>query len=369
MDWTGDLFKDGRIFSSCFCCGAVHNTLNCLMVAIDQNRIIPKKTVVEENDGEREGFESAMKPLEKTVGVIGATSIIGDYLLPLLVNQGWNVVAFSRSREKMKKNQDSPVSWRLLGGAVSMDGDGNRSAQDPIHHWISLGPIVALPDYFSLLSSYAAKRIVVISSTSRFTKQASADDDEKKVAKQLADSEEALMVWGKKENIAFTILRPTMIYDLGRDKNITFIARFIKRFGFFCLLGDASGLRQPVHARDVAFACAAALQSDAAINRSYNIPGGEVLTYREMVDCVFAAVNKKPRHVTIPAWLFQVAFFVLRMHPRYRHWSAEMSKRMNQDMVFDATEAQRDFCYLPGPFYLSADARCILEKDTNKTVN
>ncbi|HRS97604.1 MAG TPA: hypothetical protein P5040_05420 [Smithella sp.] len=313
-----------------------------------------------------ERFESTMKPFEKTVGVIGATSIIGDYLLPLLVNQGWHVVAFSRSREKIKNDQDSPISWRLLGGTVSPDVRRNRSPQDPIHHWISLGPIVALPDYFPLLSSHGAKRIVAISSTSRFTKQDSADDDEKKVAKQLAGSEEALKVWTKKGNIAFTILRPTMIYDLGRDKNITFIARFIKRIGFFCLLGDASGLRQPVHACDVALACAATLQSDAAMNRSYNIPGGEVLTYREMVDRIFAALNKKPCYVKIPFWLFHIAFFVLRMHPRYRHWSAAMSQRMNQDMVFDATDAQRDFCYLPGPFCLSADAPCILGKDKNK---
>ena len=49
------------------------------------------------------------------VGVLGATSIIGEYLLPLLLEEGWDVVAFSRQARYIKQSmKDCPVSWHLL---------------------------------------------------------------------------------------------------------------------------------------------------------------------------------------------------------------------------------------------------------------
>jgi len=41
------------------------------------------------------------------VGVIGATSIVGEYLLPLLVKEGWNVVAFSRQAQYIKNQREN----------------------------------------------------------------------------------------------------------------------------------------------------------------------------------------------------------------------------------------------------------------------
>lgn len=94
--------------------------------------------------------------------------------------------------------------------------------------------------------------------------------------------------------MGWVILRPTLIYGRGRDRNITVIARFIRRFGFFPVLGRATGLRQPVHAEDVALACHRALEAPAATNRAYNISGGETVTYREMVRRVFLALEGGP---------------------------------------------------------------------------
>ena len=85
----------------------------------------------------------------------------------------------------------------------------------------------------------------------------------------------------------YTIFRPTLIYGVGRDRNVADIARFAKRFGVFPILGKGLGLRQPVHAADLAEACILAVDSSASFNRIYNLSGGETLTYREMVERVF----------------------------------------------------------------------------------
>jgi nucleoside-diphosphate-sugar epimerase len=120
-------------------------------------------------------------------------------------------------------------------------------------------------------------------------------------------------------------------------------------------LGQAEGLRQPVHAEDVATVCVSALTVPAAANRTYNVSGGETLPYRQMVCRVFSALGKRPRLVTVPLWMFRVAVAVQHLVPRYKNWTAEMAERMNRDLVFDHADATRDLGFSPRPFRLSPE--------------
>jgi len=227
----------------------------------------------------------------------------------------------------------------------------NFQSDEPIHFWISLSPIMTLPEYFPLLLAYGAKHVVAVSSTSRFTKEDSPDIEEKELARCFVENEARLIAWAKKENLTFTILRPTLVYGLGRDKNVSTIASFIRRFSFFPVLGAARGLRQPVHAEDVALCCVAALTSKAARNKSYNVSGKDTISYREMVARIFTALHKKPRLIVFPIWLFGLAVFFLRRLSPFRYWSAAMVQRMNKDMVFDHSAAEHDLNFAPRGFH------------------
>ncbi len=280
------------------------------------------------------------------VGVFGASSLVGRCLLPRLGKSGARVAAFSRSPPRP---DDGAWEWRQLGGALPAVERG-----ETIHGWISLAPIWVLPDYFELLEAHGARRIVVLSSTSIFTKQDSNDPQEKATAQRLANAEKRVVEWAQSRNVQWVILRPTLIYGLGQDKNIAEIARFIRRFGFFPLFGLAQGLRQPVHAGDVAAACLAALQQPEAANRAYNISGGETLSYRAMAARVAVALGRCPRFLQVPLWTFRLALMALRRLPRYRLWSIAMAERMCTDQVFNHADAARDLDFKPRAFSLSA---------------
>ena len=278
------------------------------------------------------------------IGVLGATSLIGDCLLPLLVEDGYDVVAFSRRASLVQRQSVSRgVVWRILSIRCSHD-------EEPVTKWICLAPIWVLPEYFSLFLHYGVKHIVAVSSTSRFTKGLSSDTAEQELASKLTEGEQLFIDWAEKNQVTWTILRPTITYGLGRDSNISVIARSIRRLSFFPLLGAAQGLRQPVHAHDVALGCLTALNAEKAFNSSYNISGGETLPYREMVGRVFLAMGRKPRFVILPIWIFRLAVMFLRLLPRFRHWSPAMAERMNSDLVFDHADAQRDLGFTPRPF-------------------
>jgi nucleoside-diphosphate-sugar epimerase len=154
----------------------------------------------------------------------------------------------------------------------------------------------------------------------------------------------------RKEEIAWTLFRPTLIYGEGRDRNVSEIARFIRRFGFFPLAGEGRGRRQPVHAEDLARACLAVLDNEQAIGRVYDLPGGETLTYAEMVSRIARGLGRTPRLLRVPVPLLRVALAGLRRLPSFAHLSPEVASRMNIDLIFDAQAARRDFGYDPRPF-------------------
>ena len=241
------------------------------------------------------------------------------------------------------------TKWQLISEQFAQRLDDECS----IPNWICVAPIWTLPEHFQMLESYGAGKIVALSSTSRFTKFQSTDREEQEIAKRLSDAEAQVQCWAEARGIEWVILRPTLIYGLGSDKNVTEIARLISRLGFLPLFGKAQGLRQPIHADDVAAACISALQVFKTANRAYNISGGETLTYRDMVTRIFLALDKPPRLLTVPLWMFRLAVTALRCIRRYRHWSIAMAERMNSDLVFDHSEAAHDFGFTPRGFVLT----------------
>ena len=190
---------------------------------------------------------------ESNVGVLGATSLVGACLLPLLACSGWHVTAYTR---QPVGHAGDGVVWKQLSLNHA------KTVEEVTPYWLCVAPIWVLPDYFALLEASGARRVVVLSSTSRFTKVGSGDTAENAVAAKLIESEAWVQAWAEEHGIEWVILRPTLIYGLGRDKNISEIARFIIRFGFFPLLGRAHGLRQPIHAQDVAAACVGSVQGN-----------------------------------------------------------------------------------------------------------
>jgi nucleoside-diphosphate-sugar epimerase len=284
--------------------------------------------------------------LEKneTVALLGATSMVGSSLLNQLALSRQRVIAFSRRSEPERKGD---IEWRKI------DSSTQSNVSETIPSWICLAPIWMLPNYFQLLENSGAKRIVVLSSTSIFTKMDSLDLAEQALARKLMDSEAQLKVWAESRGIEWVVVRPTLIYGLGLDKNITEIMRFILRWGFFPVLGSGKGLRQPVRVEDVAKACKAVIDSSACLNGTYNLSGAEILSYREMLARVFVSMGRKQRLIHFPRWFFQFMLLGLRIVPVFRNWSIGMVDRMSRDMIFDHSDFETAFKLSPQPFVLN----------------
>lgn len=277
--------------------------------------------------------------------VLGASSPVGQQVLRLLQARA-DVLAISR--QERFSEAGAAVRWVLAE-------DFLHKEQDAVDYFISVAPIWKLKEYFPKLQQLGCKKVVCVSSTSRFTKVDSTSSYEGQIVANLVEGEVSVKDWAESHSVEWVILRPTLIYGHSTDKNLYEIAKMIGRFGCFPLFGRADGKRQPIYVDDVAQACVSALFSKNAHNKAYNISGLEVLTYREMVKRVFEAMGKKPRFVTINLKVFDMLLSLLRLIPRYKHWNTDMVQRMNMDMVFNHDEAVADFGFSPQKFQLTGD--------------
>jgi nucleoside-diphosphate-sugar epimerase len=272
---------------------------------------------------------------EPPVGVIGASSFLGQALIPLLKSKGSGVVAYSR---QSRHSEDASLVWRNFE-------DGISESESGISSWVSLCPLPELVELLPKLTARGARRLVALSSTSRFTKIESADPAERRLAESLRESEAAVLKWGSNTGVEVVILRPTLIYDGVGDKNIAAIARFIHRWGWFPLLAPASGLRQPLHVSDAALACVEALRPTVP-SGAYDLSGGETLSYRDMVLRIFAWEGVPRRIVELPPALVRL----LRLLLRFRGLPADVFERMNKDLVFDHQRAAEWLGFAPRKF-------------------
>ena len=166
--------------------------------------------------------------------------------------------------------------------------------------------------------------------------------------RRLAEGEQQTIDICERMGVGLTVLRPTMIYDEGRDGNITRLAALIERLGFLPLAGNGDGLRQPVHADDLAIGAIRAASSESARNKIYALPGSDTITYREMTGRVFDGLGKPRRIISLPPMLWRAAFALAS--PFLPRANVAMGNRMAKDMVFDASPAIKDFGWNPRGF-------------------
>ena len=159
--------------------------------------------------------------IDSPVLVTGATSLVGGFLLARLAADGCDAAALSRRPPPNEPRWiEADLSWPDLEAAL------------PFAHTVfALSPIWSLPQALHALKARGMTRLVAFSSTSRFTKEHSPDADERETARNLADGEALTIGFCEANDVAWTILRPTLIYAEGRDGNVSRLAGLIRKLG------------------------------------------------------------------------------------------------------------------------------------------
>lgn len=273
--------------------------------------------------------------------ILGGRSLLTPYLLEQLAKEGIGATVTSRQEIEV------PEGFKSI--KLDLNSAGNWTApQNAII--ISLLPIWILTPHLNIFKS--AKTIITVSSTSRYGKARSVDPREQEVVQSIIQAEQTLLEWTTPQGPSTTVLRPTLIYDGKTDANVTRIMRTIEKFGFFPLAKPANGKRQPIHAGDVATAILGAIDNKDAMNRAFNIAGGEVLTYLEMIERIFKHMGKPPRPLLLPLWLLKTPSRILSLFSfvQKQNFGSGIFERMNEDLIFDSKDGLKVLDYKPRKF-------------------
>ena len=272
--------------------------------------------------------------------ILGASSIVGRYLVTRLADRGFEGWCLSRRPEPIPYELPPGFRWRAVTEEAAVTAPATST-------WFSLVPIPALPPHLTPVRR--GDRLIALSTSSARFKVESSDPEERRLVESVTGAEGKIQEICRDRGAIWTIFRPTLVYDPGRDRNVTMIATVVRRLRVFPIVWPGRGGRQPIHADDVAQAMTAALGAPGARNRLLDLPGGETLTYREMVREVFRSLGIRPVLVYLPLGPARLAFRVWRAMTGTEYSVASL-ERMNHSLTLDETPAREALGITCRPF-------------------
>lgn len=255
----------------------------------------------------------------KKVTVFGGSGFIGRNIVRELAQQGARVTVGCRDVEGAKHLKVQGVVGQVTPVHVDVTkGHGIAAALEGADMAINLCGILfesgrnrfdavqgTAPGLIATEAAKAGvKRLVHVSAIG-------ADADSKsRYASSKAVGEQAV----KNAFPSATILRPSIVFGPDDD--------FFNRFGamaeaasFLPLIGGGQTRFQPVYVDDVARAAFAALTSDAAEGKTYELGGPTIYSFKELMELVIAQTARKCRLVDIPFWLASLNATFLELLP------------------------------------------------------
>lgn len=267
--------------------------------------------------------------------VTGATGYTGRFLLPRLA--GWGQPLRCLVRPTSDQGLLAPWPVEICTGDLE-----HPSSLNPALAGVRLVFHLAHIRYTPALLATAPaglERVVLLSSQRRYSRVPSPS-----VAEVIAGEESALG-----SPLPWTLLRPTMIYGPGEDRNLSRLAAYLRRRRWVPVCGDGRALQQPLHVEDLVEALLAAARSPAALRRSYDLAGPEPLSYNALIDQVGAALGISARRIHLPLSLVLAGLWVARKAGLGPDLEPEQFLRLQEDKHCSIEAARAELGFAPRP--------------------
>jgi nucleoside-diphosphate-sugar epimerase len=272
-----------------------------------------------------------------TIAVTGAMGFVASRLFPRLRELGRPLVAVVRPGRDALTLESQGIEVRSADLELP---ESHAAAFDGVDAVVHLSGMAQATRLVPVLVSRGVRRGVFISSAGVYTKLESASADKKR-------SGEAVL---RASSLAYTILRPSMIYGTPADRNMARLLAWIQRFPVVVVPGSGDTLQQPVHVDDLVSAMIAALGQTHAGGREYDVGGPEALPLREVIRICGAALGRRPLIVPTPLRPTHGLVTLIRRLGLRAPVRPEQVLRLAESKAVDIGPAMRDLGFAPRSF-------------------
>ncbi len=245
----------------------------------------------------------------KRIFVTGAAGFVGSHLVPALLDAGFEVTALIRLKKESKTLPDNvqiivadlseTEQWQkeLKGQDILVHLAAEISSKDS--SMFEKNNVVATANLIKAAQKAKIKKIIHFSS-------AAVTSIRKDFYAQSKEDQEKIIVDSK---INYLILRPSMIYGPGDNKNIGWLINIVKRFPVIPLPGGGNFGRQPIFVDDIVKIVLKLIESNYH-NKIFEIHGYEFVSMSKMVRVIVKRL-KTPKLILSTPIFYLLAFFWL----------------------------------------------------------
>ncbi len=289
--------------------------------------------------------------MTKKIIITGAAGLVGQNVVPMLVKEGYHVVAIDRNPNLALLQRLNP-SVKCIKADVSQHGPWEDECKGAdimaqLHAQIASrmresfvqSNIEGVKNVLALCKKHKIKNLIHISSSVVISVAKDEYTRTKRIGEQLV----------RKSRIPHTILRPPIMYGLFDSKHLGWITRFMEKMPIVPVPGSGNYIRQPLYVKDLCRVIVA-LTKRKPKNETWNIIGYERITYINLLRMIAQARGWWRLFMPIPLPIFALLLRIYGWITGKPMFTPEQMKALVAGDLFPVEPWDKEFGVAYTPF-------------------
>jgi len=273
--------------------------------------------------------------------ITGATGFIGERLIPE-ISEDYDLSCLVREQSGSKTNKLKNSKVKIVLGDLLKKQDLLDALEIKIDLVIHLATshasgkensnFIGSKNLIEACKERGVKKIIFLSSMAV----------KRKVLDEYGGTKLEIESLIKKSGLKYTILRPSIIYS---ENNLSLVGKSLKSIPFFIpVIGNGKYKLDLIYIKDVVKSIRLCLENSKTINKTYDIAGGEKLSFNQIVRICKKQFNIKKTIIKIPIWLCLIIF---KFYPIV---SIGATKGIYEDTNAEISSMKKDLKIVPVKF-------------------
>jgi nucleoside-diphosphate-sugar epimerase len=148
-------------------------------------------------------------------------------------------------------------------------------------------------------------------------------------------------------SMAYTIVRPTLVYEQGGGQELMMFLDYLRRFPVVPFIGDGAAIKRPVWSEDVVDGLLRLVANRVALGKTYNLSGGERISMLELAKLLLSHHDRPRPIVHLPVPLCRTLARTLGIVSSRPSLTESAIAGVVNDADLDPADAMRDLGYRP----------------------